>query len=227
MFDYKRAFTLAEVLITLVIIGVISAITVPTIIADSNQKSYEARAKKVYSTLANAMTMAKANGADFDFEVANDSNKNMKDWYDKYLKSLITMKTCYDKMGCWHKGDTKGLDGKIVYYNRPQIGVGANIITAVLNDGSFINIDAYGKASIYTYFGTRIDAKSGLVVFFDVNGEKKPNVLGKDIYVVVFSENGVMPAWKDKTAAERNKDCSNKGQGYSCLNNVLRGERAK
>ncbi len=227
MFNYKRAFTLAEVLITLVIIGVVAAITVPTVIAESNQKSNEARARKVYSTLANAMTMAKAQGAEFDFEVANDSNKNMKDWYDKYLKALITMKTCYDKMGCWHEGDTKGLDGKNVYYNRPQIGVGANIITAVLNDGSFINIDAYGKASIYNYFGTRITENSGLVVFFDVNGARKPNVLGKDIYVVVFSENGLMPAWTDKSDAERKKDCSRQGQGYSCLNNILRGERSK
>lgn len=224
MINYKRAFTLAEVLITLVIIGVVSAITVPTIIANSNQKENEARAKKVYSTLSNAMTMARAQGSDFDFAVADGSNQNMKNWYDEYLKDVITMKTCYDKMGCWHEEDTKGLDGKNVYYNRPQVGVGANIITAVLNDGSFINIDAYGKASIYNYFGTRIEATSGLVIFFDVNGMKKPNVLGKDIYVVVFSENGVFPAWKDKSESERAKDCSQKGQGYSCLNKVLSGK---
>ena len=221
MFNYKKAFTLAEVLITLVIIGVVAAITVPTIVANSNQKANEARARKVYSTLANAMTVAKSEGADFDFTVADGSNQNMKDFYEKYLKALITMKTCYDQMGCWHEGDTKGLDGKNVYYNRPQVGVGSNIITAVLNDGSFINIDAYGKASIYNYFGTRINSTSGLVIFFDTNGAKKPNVLGKDIYVVVFSEHGVMPAWKDKTHAERAKDCSSQGQGYSCLNNVL------
>jgi len=134
MINFKKAFTLAEVLITLVIIGVIAAITVPTVVADSNQKTFEARARKVYSTLTNAMTIAKSRGADFEFEVANDSNQNMKDWYDKYLKALITMKTCYDKMGCWHEGDTKGLDGKVVYYNRPQVGVGANIITAVLKE---------------------------------------------------------------------------------------------
>lgn len=225
MINLKKAFTLAEVLITLVIIGVIAAITVPTIIADANQKAFEARARKVYSTLTNAMTIAKSRGADFEFEVSNDSNQNMKDWYDKYLKALITMKTCYDKMGCWHEGDTRGLDGKVVYYNRPQVGVGANIITAVLNDGSFINIDAYGKASIYNYFGTRITSNSGLVIFFDVNGAKKPNVLGKDIFVAVFSENGVMPAYRDKSLAEKEKDCSKKGQGYSCLNDVLANKK--
>ena len=95
MFNYKRAFTLAEVLITLVIIGVIAAISVPTIVANANQKANESRAKKVYSTLANAMTMAKANGADFDFEVANDSNANMKAWYDKYLKSFEIDESCF------------------------------------------------------------------------------------------------------------------------------------
>ena len=51
----KKAFTLAEVLITLVIIGVIAAVTVPTIIANSNQESRKSQFKKAVSTLNNAL----------------------------------------------------------------------------------------------------------------------------------------------------------------------------
>ena len=48
----KSAFTLAEVLITLVIIGVIAAITVPTLINKTNKQEYGSKLKKAYSTLS-------------------------------------------------------------------------------------------------------------------------------------------------------------------------------
>ena len=57
----KKAFTLAEVLITLVIIGVIAAVTVPTIIANSNQESRKSQFKKAVSTLNNALKMTTLN----------------------------------------------------------------------------------------------------------------------------------------------------------------------
>ena len=218
----KKAFTLAEVLLTLVIIGIIAAITIPNIHANSQEQERIARVKKNYSILANAMTLVKAYGGDFIFEVSNDSDQNMKDWFDEYLKPfLITTKVCYNEKGCWSSGDTKNLNGSTVYYNRTGVGVGANIITAVLNDGTFIIVDAYGKASIGTYFGMDIESDNGLVVFFDINGAKKPNTMGKDIFVTVFTENGLVPAWSDRTQAQRNLDCSSSGTGYSCINKYL------
>ncbi len=42
--------------------------------------------------------------------------------------------------------------------------------------------------------------------------------------LLFFSENGVFPALKDESESERAKDCSQKGQGYSCLNKVLSGK---
>ena len=50
----KNAFTLAEVLITLGIIGVAAAMTMPSLIAEHIEKSTIARLKKVYSVLDNA-----------------------------------------------------------------------------------------------------------------------------------------------------------------------------
>ena len=58
----ERAFTLAEVLIALVIIGVIAAITVPTIIANSKRSETSGRLKKFYSTLTQSATRAYALG---------------------------------------------------------------------------------------------------------------------------------------------------------------------
>ena len=64
-----KAFTLSEVLITLVIIGVISAITVPFLTAEYTENEKIAKVKKTYATLANAMTLVKANGGDTIFEI--------------------------------------------------------------------------------------------------------------------------------------------------------------
>lgn len=51
----KNGFTLAEILVTLGIIGIISAITVPTLMSNFQRKTYEAGAKKAYNTVANAV----------------------------------------------------------------------------------------------------------------------------------------------------------------------------
>ena len=54
----KSSFTLAEVLITLVIIGIIAAITVPVMMANHRKTETAARLKKFYSTLSNAIRLA-------------------------------------------------------------------------------------------------------------------------------------------------------------------------
>ena len=50
----KNGFTLAEVLITLVIIGVIAALTIPNAIYETKKKEYSSRLKKFYSTMKQA-----------------------------------------------------------------------------------------------------------------------------------------------------------------------------
>lgn len=57
----KAGFTLAEVLIVLVILGVIASMTVPSLMSNSNQTVYITGAQKAYSTLNNAIQMASIN----------------------------------------------------------------------------------------------------------------------------------------------------------------------
>ena len=52
----RLGFTLAEVLITLGIIGVVVALTLPALIANHREKETVVRLKKAYSTLSNAYT---------------------------------------------------------------------------------------------------------------------------------------------------------------------------
>ena len=55
------AFTLAEVLITLGIIGVVAAITMPSIVSNIQGMQYRSKVKKTYSALVQAVSLAKAN----------------------------------------------------------------------------------------------------------------------------------------------------------------------
>lgn len=62
-----KAFTLAEVLITLVVIGVVAAITVPTITANHRKEETITRLKKIYSTLNQALLKAQADGNNWEY----------------------------------------------------------------------------------------------------------------------------------------------------------------
>lgn len=53
----KKAFTLAEVLVTLGIIGVVAAMTMPTLINNTGNEKYVAKLKKVQSLLGQAMQL--------------------------------------------------------------------------------------------------------------------------------------------------------------------------
>ena len=60
----KNGFTLAEVLITLVIIGVIAALTIPNLMQKYQEQTTVKKVQKFYSTLSNAYSLAvKENGS--------------------------------------------------------------------------------------------------------------------------------------------------------------------
>lgn len=54
----EKAFTLAEVLITLGIIGIVAALTLPALVASNKEKARVTNLKKIYSQMQNAWNMA-------------------------------------------------------------------------------------------------------------------------------------------------------------------------
>lgn len=72
----KNGFTLAEVLITLGIIGVVAAMTMPTLIQKNQDKELISRIKKTYSDVSNAIIRAQTDyGVVGDNSVLFDPNK--------------------------------------------------------------------------------------------------------------------------------------------------------
>ena len=87
--DIKSGFTLAEVLITLIIVGVIAAMTIPALINATNKQVYVAGVKKANSTLSQALIqMAKNNDSSpGDYTFLNDT-----DFIDEFAKVVSVIK---------------------------------------------------------------------------------------------------------------------------------------
>lgn len=67
----KKGFTLAEVLITLAIIGVVAAITIPSVISNSQQLEFKTGLRKAVSVLNSAITMNMAIEGESPYDNAN------------------------------------------------------------------------------------------------------------------------------------------------------------
>lgn len=80
------AFTLAEVLITLGIIGVVAALTLPNLISSYKKNIVETRLKKFYSVINQAITLSERENGDKAYWQSADT----ADFFNKYLKSYLS-----------------------------------------------------------------------------------------------------------------------------------------
>lgn len=217
----RFAFTLSEVLITLVIIGLVAAISLSTVLANVQQNEMNAKAKKLYSTLANAMTMAKVSGNDYYYEIINNNQQTANNWFDNYIKpNFNIMKICYGTTGCWREGHTKGLNNKNHYRSYDGF-LGGDSVYGILTDGTIVVANVILKSTVNSVYKVNSKDEYGTVIYFDVNGAKKPNVVGKDIFTAIWTSQGLVPAYKDATSEQIKKNCSTKETedtaGSSCL----------
>lgn len=217
---FKRGFTLAEVLITLGIIGVVAAITIPSLISKIGKRQLESQIKASYATIAQTMRSAEADGVDFDMQIVNNNDASTKEWFQTYMAPYLkTEKVCYNSSGCWHKkSEVRDLSGNLPRWVG-DAGIGYNIITFVIAKGSYFDIDGVEASEAKSMFGINTDNQA-LVFYFDANGDRKPNRIGKDVYIMTFTDKGLVPAGSDKTRSEVEQNCL-KGNGYWCLSYIM------
>lgn len=219
----KLAFTLAEVLITLGIIGIVAAMTIPTLINKKQKAEIETQLKENYSIIQQSLKMAENDDIAIDSYLAEDI-ESVKSWFYTNLAPYMKYShVCFNAEGCWQSmGPTKTLAGSVARYNQTNIGVGYNIVTIKLNNGANISFDSYGTNDIKTLLGRNCTYEDkALGIFIDVNGDRKPNIIGKDIYVAVWTDKGLLPAGIDETEATVDSNCSSTANtvnaGYYCL----------
>ncbi len=168
------AFTLAEVLITLGIIGVVAAMTLPSLVQNYRKSVVENKLKSEYSLISNAIRMSEAkNGSSEDWATCDgdSSFECTKSFFDTYLApELKTVKICGNdnKEECWT--EPVSLSGKKGYLSPLIDNKG---LTAILSNGT----------SLYMWAGGQNSEAAHLQIWFDIDGPTKgKGIIGADVF---------------------------------------------
>lgn len=221
----KLAFTLAEVLITLGIIGIIAALTLPALIQKQQERETIVRLKKFYSVISEAVKMAELqNGSIESWGWSSNSldTTGAQNFINILSPSLKIIKNCGIKKneGCFPKNTAyKYLNGKDYYtYDNTD-----TLAKAKLNDGTMIAVENYSACK--SVIGTSRELKSvcGTIVI-DINGEKAPNQLGKDTFWFWITKYGVIPFGVPESTDYNFNSCNSDNKGYSCAAWVIFNE---
>ena len=133
----NAAFTLAEVLITLGIIGVVAALTMPALINNHLKITTENRVKKFYSTINQAVKMSEAENGSYEFWDYPDSDnaEETKAFFNKYFAKYMNVLKITDK-----SRDITDSNGNLTGQE--------NTIVVYLSDGSGFTMRASGGIDI-------------------------------------------------------------------------------
>ncbi len=194
-------FTLAEVLITLGIIGVVAAMTMPTLMNQTNGAQYKTAYKKALSAISQAVVL---NVALDDYNLADTETTGDYTIYNMITNRMNVVKTSDNGLGYTvqtpdaSSGATAAPDG-------------TNNYTLFFNDGiAFSFPKAAAKCTMDPTKGTFPATCKGII---DVNGQKAPNKVVKcdsgqlggtganacqvtnptDIYPVIFYDQTILP----------------------------------
>lgn len=201
----RDGFTLAEVLITLGIIGVVAAMTLPVLIQNHKKTEASSRLKKFYSSISQAVVLSEAENGDIsgwnkqpeqkDEEGNKDSDANAqlsKEFFMTYIAPYLQYTTISENKPIFDMTGKQRALLPVVY----------------LPDGS----------SFMMNNGVCLD------FWFDINGDSKPNVGGRDIFAFLFCPGAdnmritycgnakkgfCVPKWSRESREELKAECEN------------------
>ena len=209
--NFKNGFTLAEVLITLVIIGIIAAMTIPSLMNKTNEQELVVATKKAYSVLNQAYQRVMAeNGEIIPSALGSNTQEATTTFGEMFAKQLNTQKICGTSRNgdCFADGQYKLLSGS----PSTNLNIESNYKIR-LNDGMSVSlltlnlfILAGSSEQLQKTFGE---------MYVDVNGNKGPNTFGKDTFKFWITKYGIVPvgALGDYTSS---LTCSRNDSGTGC-----------
>ena len=183
----RFGFTLAEVLITLGIIGVVAAMTMPTLINQTNGAQYKAAYKKALSAISQGVTLNVAlEDISFADATVGSAEANVTgDNKDKTIAGFLSnrmnvVSTSYGQQD----------------YQIDAANFGENNVTLYFNDSSMFS---FPQAAVNCTASDRT-ATGACLGIIDVNGKKGPNKKvtnadsPTDVYPVIFYDQTILPA---------------------------------
>jgi len=210
--NLKSGFTLAEVLITLGIIGVVAAMTLPTLIANYQKKVTVSKLKKVYSVLNQAYLMSENTNGEFsswDLNTGSDPVEYVQKYWLPYFdgaKFCNSYSDCgYTQSRPWHHQDGN---------------VSAEDVTGTQYRAAIILKDGVVVSFRIPPIGQPLTPNAKVNV--DINGSLPPNKTGEDYFWFELKGKGVQPLWlHDYSYEQIDESCKEKSDGGACAAKIM------
>ena len=171
--EKKAAFTLAEVLITLGVIGIVAAMTLPMLIEDYKKVEIPIRLKKFYSTMQQAINLSIADNGPiehWEFPTEQTNYEQTNKFFNTYLKPYLAgIKECG-----LENGMAERFCNKIRNNMSENTGTHGYLPVYIFADGSCFEMTTGGVA---------VGISGNLHFTFDYNCLGKPNKFDQDLFV--------------------------------------------
>jgi prepilin-type N-terminal cleavage/methylation domain-containing protein len=219
----KNAFTMAEVAITLLIIGVISMLTMPGVITKTQNKTFVTSLKKHYKNLTDNVALLENEKYQttglYKTKLHMQNDQTVSDTAGEFLKKYYKIETdCGTSAQPCFADTYQTLNQSLSNFSCSD---GYNVllvdnVAMCLKPAKFI-----GSAQLY----------SPAIVIIDVNGAQKPNIAGRDLFTFNIYEDGtideVTPSQIKAGTAEADREtlfsnnCKTSSIGTGCFAKIL------
>ena len=209
----SAAFTLAEVLVTLGIIGVVSAMTIPTLMQNYQRQSYVTQLHKTYNEVSQALLRYQTDRNALNLTEAGLSSQTA--WDAMVAQYFKTVQKCDNSL-------TPCFPATTSYKKMSGVALNSNVYNI---ETSYVLASGASVRFYYAVNGNRI-----CFLMVDVNGQKGPNILGRDLFTLSIYNDGTIDddgSSAPLSEADRNtlfeRDCNgDTGTGdYGCFGKIL------
>ena len=222
-------FTLSEILITLAIIGVVAAITLPSLITNIKNKGTIEKLKKTQATLQTATTELINEGVDFKIDANKIYREQGEEAVTQSFQNIVNLYASKMKVARICK-NPNAVNSNSYCHNPPYSYKMLN------NERSDHYLPFMGAWPILlqddTAIGIRFNNQRGGMTLYnapqirfgiDTNGKKGPNIMGRDVFYLYYENGRIKPAGDGNTkiGVFGQDDCNKEGRGLGCAYKVL------
>ena len=181
----RFAFTLAEVLITLGIIGVVAALTIPTLISNYQIKSWDTASKVFENEFKEALRVMNTQQTLSGYKTTEDFVTELSKHLNIVKKCTNSeLKNCFTNNISWVIEDVvqeeQSTDELKYGYQMAGSEWGTNTMAIQAANG-VTGILAYNPKCKQEPFNNQFDSTQCIALIYDVNGFSSPNIFNKDV----------------------------------------------
>jgi len=209
----RFGFTLAEVLITLGIIGVVCAITLPSLISEHREKVTVTRLNSLYSLLSQGFESMVNDYGEISFFGSN-AQERVDVLFKRFPEYFKTVKICNHNMSgcivnhCYRNNSS--ICGALTANRNYGFILNNGVAIRLVDDGICVQDTSMTKTGEWelgsntegVFYGTY--HHNCAVIYADINGDAGPNIMDKDTFAFAVVKNGIVPIGGSKERTNYN-----------------------